>query len=419
MKTFSFIIVLIIFFLLSFSSLVESLTLIEKIKSIGKKIFRKGVSTASKTLKHFNKYVIKNENRNGNENKNCKNNDNNNSNSNSNNDENFIPIIDISALVTENASVRDIKQTAALLVQACEQVGFFAIKNHGISDDIINAMWSNTTLFFDQTTEYKDKYSVAKQSEYPFGYSGIGGEVLKAGKDAETSKNNNDKDKEVSLPDLKELFSLGPENPKSGFPPREWPTQPDGFKDSWSAYYNAMENLASKILQGFAIGLGLERAYFEKYIDHHASAIRALNYPAYNGFEPPQGQLRASAHTDYGTITILKAGGPGLEVSKDTTPPSWVAAPLVDDGFIVNLGDLMRRWTNDAWLSTLHRVVNPKDSTAWQRRQSIAFFHNPNRDAVVVPIVGEGQVGGSNAKHEPIVAGEFLMQKHLAAVGST
>lgn len=401
MKIFSLKLLSILSLLLCSSSIVESFKILEKIKSISKKILRKSIGTASETLNNLNKRK---------HNKNCKNNS---------DDENFIPIIDISALVNDNASEKDMKQTAEQLVQACKQVGFFAIKNHGISDDIINAMWSNTTLFFDQTTEYKDLYSVAKQSEYPFGYSGIGGEVLKAGKDAENGSDNTNKENEISLPDLKELFSLGPDNPLSGFPARVWPTKPEGFKESWSAYYIAMENLASKILQGFAIGLGLERTYFEEYIDHHASAIRALNYPAYNGYEPPEGQLRASAHTDYGTITILKAGGPGLEVSKDTTPPSWVAAPLVDDGFIVNLGDLMRRWTNDAWLSTLHRVVNPQDSTAWQRRQSIAFFHNPNRDAVVVPIVGEGQVGGKEAKHEQIIAGDFLMQKHLAAVGSS
>jgi isopenicillin N synthase-like dioxygenase len=89
--------------------------------------------------------------------------------------------------------------------------------------------------------------------------------------------------------------------------------------------------------------------------------------------------------------------------------------PFVEDGFIVNLGDLMRRWTNDKWLSTLHRVVNPdvKNGGEWMRRQSIAFFHNPNRDAVVTPLA----VNGEKPKHEAIIAGDFLMQKHLAAVG--
>eukprot|EP01034_Spumella_vulgaris_P038069 gene38069-46976_t len=141
------------------------------------------------------------------------------------------------------------------------------------------------------------------------------------------------------------------------------------------------------------------------------------------------GQLRASAHTDYGTITILKSDGPGLQVSKDKSPPTWVDVPHVEGGFIVNLGDLMRRWTNDEWLSTLHRVVVPsfeEDSSQWvfdtvdgvkatRRRQSMAFFHNLNRDAVVEVLL---RTEGDVAKHEPIIAGKFLMEKHLASIGA-
>jgi len=89
---------------------------------------------------------------------------------------------------------------------------------------------------------------------------------------------------------------------------------------------------------------------------HHASALRALNYPAIDPVAAasllPQ-QLRASAHTDYGTITILKSDGPGLQVSKDKDPPNWRDVPYIEDGFIVNLGDLMRRWTNDEWYEQL------------------------------------------------------------------
>jgi isopenicillin N synthase-like dioxygenase len=95
--------------------------------------------------------------------------------------------------------------------------------------------------------------------------------------------------------------------------------------------------------------------------------------------EPVPGQLRASAHTDYGTITILKSDAPGLQVSKDKDPPTWIDVPYVEGAFIVNLGDLMKRWTNDRWLSTLHQVVNPDlEDACWNggstRRQSVAFF---------------------------------------------
>ena len=126
------------------------------------------------------------------------------------------------------------------------------------------------------------------------------------------------------------------------------------------------------------------------FIDKHASAIRALNYPVMNDSYCVSGHTRASAHTDYGTLTILKSGGPGLQAAKDTNPPIWIDVPHVENAFVINLGDLMRRWTNNQWLSTLHQVVNPESCDEWTRRQSIAFFHNVNSDAIVSAIPGTG-----------------------------
>ena len=130
---------------------------------------------------------------------------------------------------------------------------------------------------------------------------------------------------------------------------------------------------------------------------------------------PEPGQLRAGAHTDYGSLTILKSGGPGLQVAKDVDgEPSWVNVPHVPSGFVINLGDLMRRWTNDRWSSTLHRVVNPPQDGRNHRRQSIAFFHNINGDEVVKTI--PSCLDNGESKYEPIVAKDFLMMKPLASV---
>jgi isopenicillin N synthase-like dioxygenase len=133
-----------------------------------------------------------------------------------------------------------------------------------------------------------------------------------------------------------------------------------------------------------------------------------------------------------GTITILRTDYPGLQVSKDKDPPQWVDVPFVPGAFIVNLGDLMHRWTGDKWLSTLHRVVNPSEAVCATvsddyngpgkpvrsaaeptRRQSMAFFHNINRDAVVETLPSSTPV----KQYDPIVAGDFLMMKHLASIG--
>lgn len=327
-------------------------------------------------------------------------------------DEVEVPIIDISGLFSD--SYDDRKAVAIQIGQACRDIGFFVITNHGVSDSVIHNMWNQTTTFFDRPTDEKMKL-VKPQSEYPFGYTKFKGEVLSRGKSAEVL--NADGSTLTILeevpPDLKEMFSLGPVNPKAGFPERLFPANPEGFSDAWTAYYDTLAALAQNILKGFAIALGLpSEEYFEQFVGHHASALRALNYPDMGGERPVPGQLRASAHTDYGTITILRSDAPGLQVSKDKNPPNWINVPFVKDGFIVNLGDLMKIWTNEEYLSTLHRVVNPEDSFFEEgtstRRQSVAFFHNVNKDALIENLTKD------EAKHEPIVAGDFLNKKHLA-----
>lgn len=333
-----------------------------------------------------------------------------------------IPIIDISKLLKGNAEER--RKVAFEIGDAARDIGFFVIVGHGLDTQMLDATWSAAKGFFDLPVDEKLKY-VVQQDINPFGYSRFGEEVLSAGKDAE----NKTQSTFVPTPDLKEMYSLGPADPAAGFPPRQFPTTPSDFESSFTTYYESVNGIAVEILKAFAIALDLPEDFFDKFVDHHASALRALNYPSVTADQVLPGQLRASAHTDYGTITILKSDGPGLQVSKDKNPPTWCDVPHVEGGFVVNLGDLMRRWTNDEWLSTLHRVIVPpfeSDSSQWvfdvvdgkkatKRRQSIAFFHNLNRDAVVEVLLRKP---GDVPKHEPIVAGKFLMEKHLASIGA-
>eukprot|EP01035_Chromulina_nebulosa_P021469 gene21469-27807_t len=197
------------------------------------------------------------------------------------------------------------------------------------------------------------------------------------------------------------MFSIGPSDPLAGLPSRIFPDNPSSFGSDWTSYYDAMSGLANNILSAFALELNLPENYFESYVTHHASAMRALNYPSLEGYELERGQLRASAHTDYGAITILRSDGPGLQVSKDLDTPVWYDVPYVEDGFIINLGDLMKRWTNDKWLSTLHRVVFalPEDICLADSTYAVVTVLN-----------------SESPKYPPIVAGDFLMQKHLASI---
>jgi isopenicillin N synthase-like dioxygenase len=178
-------------------------------------------------------------------------------------------------------------------------------------------------------------------------------------------------------------------------------------------YYRAMSELAQVLMRLFALGLGLEESFFDAKIDRHISRLRLRNYPAQ--LAPPlPGQLRAGAHSDYGSLTILATEDRpgGLQVRN--AAGEWVEVPVVPDCFIVNLGDLMARWTNDAWVSTLHRVVNPPpDSGAESRRLSLVFFHNPNYDAQV-SCIPTCLKPGEMPKYPATTSGEHLRRLFVA-----
>lgn len=324
-----------------------------------------------------------------------------------------MPIIDISALASEDAAAR--LEVARKIGKACEDIGFFIVVNHGIPKAVVDEAWQRTLDFFDLPLEEKLAQKTDDEAKYPYGYSALGGEILSRGKQVDGVE---DSKSAVAAGDMKEMMQMGPKDPASGMPDRRMPSQPAGFSEAWDSYYEHANGLARKLLRAAAQALELEEDFFESKLDRHISALRANNYPDQKGMTVPAGSIRCSAHTDYGTVTILKSGGPGLQVSKDKANPVWHDVPFVEDGFVINLGDLMRRWTNDRWSSTLHRVINPPvDKVAsWGRRMAIAFFHNLNKDAVVEAIPS-CVTPESPALYDPIVAGDFLMLKHLASNG--
>lgn len=323
-----------------------------------------------------------------------------------------VPIIDISALKGKNKEARE--AVSRKIGRACVDIGFFVVVNHGIPLEVIQRTWDKTLEFFDLPLEEKKAFIPEDEATYPYGYSVLGGELLSRGKELEGGKSDTDK----PAGDMKEMFQIGPCNPLSGMPPRRMPQRPEGFADAFAEYYEHTNNLAQDLLGAFEIALDLPAGWFQSKTDKHISALRANNYPDQEGLVVPPGSMRASAHTDYGTVTVLRSGGPGLQVSKDRANPVWVDVPYIEDSFVINLGDLMRRWTNDTWSSTLHRVINPPEGKAatWGRRLALAFFHNLNKDAVVETI--PSCVSPERpALYDPIVAGEFLMLKHLASNG--
>jgi isopenicillin N synthase-like dioxygenase len=297
----------------------------------------------------------------------------------------------------------------------CRKTGFLAISGHGVAEETIDDVWSGARAFFDLPFD-KKLAAKAPYPGYPYGYLVPQAEALAKSRNVDTP------------PDLKESFNGGPPAVPEGLTDPQalsfcyaatiWPPEPTGFADSWRAYYRAMEDLAARVMRVFAVALGLPETYFDRFIDKPISALRALNYP--HPTSPPlPGQLRAGAHSDYGSLTILlpEAASGGLEIF--TPEGNWRPVPPVPGAFIVNIGDLMARWTNDRWVSTLHRVVNPPaDETGSTRRQSLAFFHQPNWDAEIVCL--PTCLGSSEApRYQPVLSGPYLMSKFTATVKPT
>ncbi|HIQ51718.1 MAG TPA: 2OG-Fe(II) oxygenase [Pseudomonas pachastrellae] len=196
------------------------------------------------------------------------------------------------------------------------------------------------------------------------------------------------------------------------FAPNVWPPELPGFQQAYAEYFAAMGDLARSLMRIFALALELPETFFDDKIDKHISMFRSLRYPHLKeGIE--EGQLRAGAHTDYGSLTIVKPDGAlgGLQVCN--RDGEWVDVPFVEDGFVVNIGDLMMQWTNDQWISTLHRVVNPpEDAAGDQQRQSLVFFHQPNYD-VMVECLPSCLADGEKPLYAPVSSGDHLKSKFV------
>ena len=322
----------------------------------------------------------------------------------------------------------ELDAVVAQLAHACTEVGFFQIVGHGVDDAVLDAAWSTVRAFFD--LPLADRLAAARRDPADaYGYVPIAAESLARSLDAvgkrDAATDSGTASESITGPDQKETYNIGPVDPLDrepadageawAFGDTPWPPALPALRPAWEAYFREMLALAGRLMSLFARALALPPDHFDHLIDESPSALRALNYPAQHE-TPPPGSIRAGAHTDYGTLTILRqddAAG-GLEVHDHRTG-TWLPAPYVPGAFVVNLGDLMQRWTNDRWRSTLHRVVNPPAPAGpASRRQSMAFFHNANYHCVVECLPSCLDPTGA-ARHEPVIAGPHLMAKYLRA----
>jgi isopenicillin N synthase-like dioxygenase len=325
-----------------------------------------------------------------------------------------VPIVDIAPFLAGGEAGK--RAVAQQIAQACTDIGFFTIVGHGVSRALVSDMVAVTKAFFDLPVDDKQRVRQPNPSESR-GYLGMGDENLSY------SRGDN------STADLKEVFAIGrvdvPDTdyfrgPAAypSFAPNLWPARPAEFQRVWTAYYRALEAVTLGVMRTLALALDLREDYFTPFIDKHVSPLRANHYPEQTT-APRAGQLRAGAHTDYGALTVLLPENVpgGLQVLNQAD--EWVDVSAPPDSFVCNLGDLMQRWTNDRWRSTMHRVVNPpRTQAAGNRRVSFAFVHQPNYDAIIT-CLPTCTGPGVPAKYPPVSASEHRLKKYLAGLGTT
>ncbi len=304
--------------------------------------------------------------------------------------DNAIPIIDIAPFRHDGRA-----SVVADISAAAQQTGFFVVTGHGVSADATDKLYSAARAFFDLPDPEKRALVGAPAMLGGLGFAPMGAEALAATKGVATQG------------DIKESLNFGPRLAGSA-----WPSA--ALRAAFAAYFAEMEQLAQVLRRIFCAAIGLKQDYFEADFVDHLSALRVINYPAQTE-RPAPGQLRAGAHTDYGFMTILRSEAMqgGLQVQR--RDGVWLDAPAIAGGYVINIADAFMRWTNDAWVSTPHRVANPPEAArGTARRQSIPYFVNPSGTAMIeclAPFVSADQT----AKYPPISFGDYIALKTAQA----
>lgn len=308
-----------------------------------------------------------------------------------------IPVINISGYLNGDATAK--KACTAELRNALEQVGFLQVVGHAVSPDLQKRFIEAVAAFFALPMAEKQRIGQDK-SACNRGYERVGIERLEEVEDN-------------SRVELKEGFTVRPERPLGRFMtgPNQWPDASlpgmEKFRETYMEYFAAVHDLSSAMFRLIALSLDLDETYFDAFAadPDGIQLCRSHHYPATSSEDRGRG---IGQHTDFGALTLLLQDDVGgLEVLHKPTG-TWHHVTPIEGAYVINIGDLMQRWTNDRYLSTMHRVMSPIST---KPRYSVAFFNDGALDTVVEAIptcVAEGE----KPKYPPLKVEDHLMKRY-------
>ncbi|KTD71097.1 iron/ascorbate oxidoreductase family protein [Legionella steelei] len=308
-----------------------------------------------------------------------------------------IPVIDVSAIRAAKTK-QELMELAEEFKYVYSNIGFAYIKNHGISKELIDSIFEQAKLFHHLPEEEKLKII---QNEFFRGYMPFATSILSVSTLGEAVKPNQSSafilGHEVadSDPDFKKRINLAG--------PNQWPDEKllPNFKNTLIHYRDELTVLVRNLIRMVSLSMGQDYYALDKYFVNPTTFLRLQNYPAQPNIIPEH-QYGIAPHTDYGILTILAQDSlGGLQVKQQDD--SWLDVEPLEGAFVLNTGDMLRRLSNDTYISTPHRVIN----ISGKERYSIPFFFEPNMHAHISPLV----INNVPPKYEPIEYAGYLMRR--------
>ena len=304
----------------------------------------------------------------------------------------FIPVISIKPL--RRGGAEGLREVAAAIRAAAMEVGFFYITDHGVPAVLIDKTEAMAHRFFALPLPEKRRAEINHRHR---GFLKIGEAVMHGAK----------------RPDLKESFIFGLDLPESDpdviagkklMGPNIWPPALPEMQDVLDTYYAAVVGCGEQLLRALAVALDKPEGFFREKFRKPLARGSIIYYPP----QPPHlgdTQFGVSPHSDYGCLTLLwQDDSGGLQIrAKDG---SWIEAPPIDGTFVVNIGDLLARWTNDLFASTQHRVIN----RSGRERYSIALFYDPHFDTEI-EVLDTCTAAGEAPRYAPTTCGAYILER--------